>query len=36
MLDEDEAFAFRFITTDYDIDMEQIFGRMIDSLDICR
>lgn len=36
VLDEDEAFAFRFITTDYDVDMEQIFGRMIDSLDICR
>lgn len=36
ILNDDEAFAFSFITTDYDSDVERIFRRMIDSIDMCQ
>lgn len=36
LLVEDEAFAFNFITTDYNSDVERIFRRMIDSIDMCQ
>ncbi len=36
ILHQDEAFAFSFITDDYDAEIEQIFARMIASIDMCR
>jgi len=32
----DEAFAFNFITTNSDSEVEPIFGRMINSIDMCQ
>lgn len=36
LLVKGEAFAFSFMTNDYDADVEQIFSRMSDSIEMCQ